>query len=45
VNEYLQPQRRFRHVDENQLEIIQKHVSDDWESLLKLESEGKLSWY
>ena len=45
VKEYLQPQRRFRHVNESQLETIQKHINDDWESLLKTEREGKLSWY
>ncbi|MBN2334055.1 hypothetical protein JXL21_00750 [Candidatus Bathyarchaeota archaeon] len=45
VKEYLEPQRRFRHVDEGQLEIIQKHINDDWEALLKIESEGKLPWY
>jgi pyruvate/2-oxoacid:ferredoxin oxidoreductase beta subunit len=45
VKEYLEPQRRFRHVTEKQIEIIQKNIHDDWKSLLKLEKDGKLSWY
>jgi pyruvate ferredoxin oxidoreductase alpha subunit len=45
VREYLEPQRRFRHVDDAMLEIIQGHVNEDWAALLKMEKEGKLGWY
>lgn len=45
VKEYLEPQRRFRHIDEELLEIIQNHINEDWETYLKLEQQGKLPWY
>ena len=45
VKEYLEPQRRFRHVDNELLEIIQGHIQDDWDSYLKLDEAGKLPWY
>jgi pyruvate ferredoxin oxidoreductase beta subunit len=45
VKEYLEPQRRFRHVDEELLEIIQGHITDDWDSYLTLDAAGKLPWY
>ena len=45
IKEYLEPQRRFRHIDDELLEIIQGHIQDDWESYLKLAEVGKLPWY
>jgi pyruvate ferredoxin oxidoreductase beta subunit len=45
IKEYIEPQRRFRHITEQQIEIMQKNIHDDWKSLIKLEKEGKLSWY
>jgi pyruvate ferredoxin oxidoreductase alpha subunit len=45
VKEYLEPQRRFIHLSEEQIEIIQRHIRDDWEFLLKTEKEGKHLWY
>jgi pyruvate ferredoxin oxidoreductase alpha subunit len=45
VKEYLEPQRRFIHLSEEQIEIIQKHIRDDWEFLLKTEKEDKHLWY
>ena len=45
VKEYLEPQRRFRHLSEEQLEILQGHINGDWEALLNLEREGRLPFY
>jgi pyruvate ferredoxin oxidoreductase beta subunit len=45
VKEYLEPQRRFRHVSEEQLEILQRHINGDWEALLSMEKEGRLPFY
>jgi len=45
VKEYLEPQRRFRHVTEEQLEILQTHINGDWEALLNMEKEGRLPFY
>jgi len=45
VKEYLAPQRRFRHVSDEMVEIIQGHINNDWAALLKMEKEGKLDWY
>jgi pyruvate ferredoxin oxidoreductase alpha subunit len=45
VKEYLEPQRRFRHVDEKMMEIIQGHINEDWAALLSMEKQGKLDWY
>jgi pyruvate ferredoxin oxidoreductase alpha subunit len=45
ISEYLKLQRRFRHLSDEQIEIIQKEVSKDWESWLNLERIGKLPWY
>jgi pyruvate ferredoxin oxidoreductase beta subunit len=45
VKEYLEPQRRFRHVSEEQLEILQTHINGDWEALLNMEKEGRLPFY
>jgi len=45
VKEYLEPQRRFRHVTDEQLEILQTHINGDWEALLNMEKEGRLPFY
>ena len=45
VKEYLEPQRRFRHIDERLLEIIQGHITEDWETYLKMDEQGKLPWF
>ena len=45
IKEYLQPQARFRHLKDEQFEIIQKDVQYDWETLLELEKRGKFPGY
>lgn len=45
IKEYLEPQRRFRHVSEEQLEILQRHINGDWEALLGMEKDGRLPFY
>jgi pyruvate ferredoxin oxidoreductase alpha subunit len=45
IKEYLQPQARFRHLKDEQFEIIQKDVQYDWETLLELEKRGKFLGY
>ncbi len=45
VKEYLETQRMFRHVDEEILEIIQGHITEDWTSYLKLDEQGRLPWF
>ena len=45
IGEYLGLQRRFRHVSEEQMKVLQKEVQADWESWLNLEKLGKLPWY
>ncbi|UCD44594.1 MAG: hypothetical protein JSV27_10835 [Candidatus Bathyarchaeota archaeon] len=45
IGEYLKHQRRFRHVSEEQLKVLQSEVSRDWESWLKMEKLARLPWY
>jgi pyruvate/2-oxoacid:ferredoxin oxidoreductase alpha subunit/pyruvate/2-oxoacid:ferredoxin oxidoreductase beta subunit len=45
IKEYLQPQARFRHLKDEQFEIIQKDVQYEWETLLELEKRGKFPGY
>ncbi len=45
IGEYLKLQRRFRHLSEEQIQVVQKDVSSDWESWLRLEKMGRLPWY
>ena len=45
IEEYLKPQRRFRHLSKEQIEVIQRNVNKDWESWLAMERLGKLPWY
>ncbi|MCW4036523.1 MAG: thiamine pyrophosphate-dependent enzyme [Candidatus Bathyarchaeota archaeon] len=45
IGEYLKLQRRFRHLSEEQIQVVQKEVSSDWESWLRLEKMGRLPWY
>ena len=45
IKEYLEPQRRFRHLSDELVEVIQGQIKDDWESYLMLEKAGKLPWY
>jgi pyruvate/2-oxoacid:ferredoxin oxidoreductase alpha subunit/pyruvate/2-oxoacid:ferredoxin oxidoreductase beta subunit len=45
VKEYLEPQRRFRHISEEQLETLQRHINGDWEALLNMEKDGRLPFY
>ena len=45
VKEYLSVQRRFRHVSDDAVEIIQRNISEDWATLLKIEEQGKMDWY
>lgn len=40
VVEYLKTQGRFKHLDENEIKIIQEHVDQEWEKLKKLEESG-----
>jgi len=37
VSEYLKKQGRFRHLDEKEVDFIQKEVDENWNRLLKLE--------
>ena len=45
VTEYLKHQKRFKHLTDMQIQTIQKYTSDDWETYLKLEKNGKLFGY
>jgi pyruvate ferredoxin oxidoreductase beta subunit len=45
IGEYLGLQRRFRHVSEEQVKVLQREVQADWESWLNLEKMGRLPWY
>jgi len=45
IAEYLRPQRRFRHITEEQMGVLQEEVRRDWDSWLELEKMGKLPWY
>jgi len=45
IKEYLQPQARFRHLKEEQFEILQRDVQSDWEALLELDKRGRFPGY
>jgi pyruvate ferredoxin oxidoreductase beta subunit len=45
LKEYLEPQRRFRHLTEKQIMVLEEHIKKDWRSLLKLEEYSKLPLY
>lgn len=45
IKDYLEPQRRFRHLSDQQFNVIQAHVRESWEDWLGLEKLGKLPWY
>lgn len=45
IKEYLEPQRRFKHITEEQLAELTKYTQSDWEGLLALEGQGKLPWF
>jgi pyruvate ferredoxin oxidoreductase alpha subunit len=45
IKEYLQPQARFRHLKDEQFEIIQRDVQYEWNALLELEKRGKFPGY
>lgn len=45
IKEYLQPQARFRHLNDEQFEIIQRDAQYEWNALLELEKRGKFPGY
>jgi pyruvate ferredoxin oxidoreductase alpha subunit len=45
IKEYLQPQARFRHLNDEQFEIIQRDAQYEWDTLLELEKRGKFPGY
>jgi len=45
IKEYLQPQARFRHLKDEQFEIIQRDVQYEWDALLELEKRGRFPGY
>ncbi len=45
IKEYLQPQARFRHLKDEQFEIIQRDAQYEWDALLELEKRGKFPGY
>jgi len=45
IGDYLKLQRRFRHLSEEQISLLQEEVNRDWERWLSLERLGKLPWY
>jgi pyruvate ferredoxin oxidoreductase alpha subunit len=45
IKEYLDLQRRFRHLSEEQIQVLQEEVQRDWESWLELEKRGRLPGY
>jgi pyruvate ferredoxin oxidoreductase beta subunit len=45
ITDYLGLQRRFRHIDSEEIENLQNIVAEDWDSWLELEKLGKLPWY
>ena len=45
IKEYLQPQARFRHLNDEQFEIIQRDAQYEWDTLLELEKRGRFPGY
>jgi len=45
VEEFLKPQRRFRHLTRDQIEEIQSEVRKEYENWIELEKLDKLPWY
>ncbi|MBS7620080.1 hypothetical protein KEJ21_05490 [Candidatus Bathyarchaeota archaeon] len=45
VEEFLKPQRRFRHLTRDQIEEIQVEVRKEYENWIELEKLDKLPWY
>jgi pyruvate ferredoxin oxidoreductase alpha subunit len=45
ISEYLNLQRRFRHLSDEQILTLQREINKDWESWLCLERMNKLPWY
>jgi pyruvate ferredoxin oxidoreductase beta subunit len=45
IKEYLEPQRRFRHLSKEQYDVIQNTVLKNWNAWLELEKYDKLPWY
>jgi len=40
VKEYMKPQGRFRHLNDKEIQDVQKHVDAEWDKLTKLEKSG-----
>lgn len=40
VKEYFKLQRRFKHMKENEIEEVQKHINEQWEKLIEMEEGG-----
>jgi pyruvate ferredoxin oxidoreductase beta subunit len=45
LKEYLEPQRRFKHLTDGQINRYELIIRQDWEGLLSLEDLGKLPWF
>jgi pyruvate ferredoxin oxidoreductase beta subunit len=45
VREYLEPQKRFRHVSDDQVLDLETMLQRDWNGLLEMEKYDKLPWY
>ncbi|MBN2334052.1 pyruvate synthase subunit beta, partial [Candidatus Bathyarchaeota archaeon] len=45
VREYLEPQRRFRHLSDEQVTELEGYLQSDWSGLLEMEKLPKLPWY
>lgn len=45
VREYLEPQKRFRHVSDDQVLDLETMLQRDWNGLLEMEKYDKLPWF
>ena len=45
ITEYLKPQKRFRHLNEEHVNTIQEFTIKDWEMLLELDKIGRMPGY
>ena len=45
IAEYLKPQQRFRHLNDEQIELLQKDATAEWNVLLEMEKRGKFPGY
>jgi pyruvate ferredoxin oxidoreductase beta subunit len=45
IAEYLKPQQRFRHLNDEQIELLQKDATAEWNMLLEMEKRGRFPGY